>query len=316
MTITHPAAPAPAPQIVEPATYDQLARVTGRHDWWRPIVGTFVLLGLSIVAEMWVFGQFESMAASLDLPKDADGFRILSDLSDTALTLAGIALGIPALALTVWWIQRRTLGSVTSVTGRLRLSWLGRCFALAVLALGLSMVAMGVVGALIEPESTSEETWVGWGTFAVTLVTLLCLVPLQAAAEEFIFRGWLLQATGSFLRNPILIVIPQALLFGAAHGWGTVWGFIDLVVFGVVVGLVTIRTGGLEAAIALHVTNNLTSFIMSSTYVGGLGTDETAADMPWQYAVVDMAVIVLFAVLILQLAKRYKPAVNASARIS
>ncbi|MFB6720186.1 lysostaphin resistance A-like protein [Kribbella sp. NPDC056345] len=311
MTTMYPAPPVAAPQTVEPVTYEQLARVTGRHDWWRPIVGTLVLVGLSILAEIWVFGQYEGMAVALDLPEDADGLRILSDLSDTALTLTGIALGIPALALTLWWIQRRTWGSITSVTGRLRLSWLGRCFGIAVLVFGISAVAMGVVGAVIEPDApVPDDVWVGWGTFAVGLVMLLCLVPLQAAAEEYIFRGWLLQATGSLLRHPILIVIPQALLFAAAHGWGTVWGFIDLAVFGVVLALVTIRTGGLEAAISLHVTNNLISFIMSSTYVGGLGTDETAADMPWQYAVVDMAITVLFAVLVLQLAKRYQPATH------
>ncbi len=310
MTITHPAAPAPAPQTVEPVTYEQLARVTGRHDWWRPIVGTFVLLGLTVVGMILVFGQFESIAASLDFPKDAGGMRIYDDLTETALSLATIAIGLPALALTLWWFQRRTWGSVTSVTGRLRLSWLARCFAVSLLVFVISAVIMGVVGALIEPETTSEDVWVGWGTFAVGLLMLLYLVPLQAAAEEFIFRGWLLQATGSFLRNPILSVIPQALLFAAAHGWGTVWGFIDLTVFGVVVGWLTIRTGGLEAAIALHVTNNLVAFIMSSMYVGGLATDETAADLPWQYAVVDMGMIVLFAVLILQLAKRYKPATH------
>lgn len=310
MTTTYPAAPVPAPQTVEPVTYEQLGRVTGRHDWWRPIVGTFVLLGLSVVGMVLVFGQFEAVAAALEFPKDADGMRIYNDLTETALSLATIAIGLPALALTLWWFQRRTWGSVTSVTGRLRLSWLGRCFAVAVLVFGISAAAMVGVGALIEPEAASDDVWVGWGTFAVGLVMLLCLVPLQAAAEEFIFRGWLLQATGSLLRNPILIVIPQALLFAAAHGWGTVWGFIDLTVFGVVIGWLTIRTGGLEAAIALHVTNNLVAFIMSAMYVGGLASDETAADLPWQYALVDMAMIVLFAVLILQLAKRYKPATH------
>ncbi|MET9522895.1 CPBP family intramembrane glutamic endopeptidase [Streptomyces coeruleorubidus] len=47
-------------------------------------------------------------------------------------------------------------------------------------------------------------------------------------------------------------MIPQAVLFAAAHGWGTKWGFIGLLVFGGVCGWLTIRTGGLEAAVALH----------------------------------------------------------------
>ncbi len=299
-------------RLAEPVTYERLARVTGRHDWWRPVIGTFVFLGLYIVGVLLVFGQFELIGAALELPKDADDMRVFNDLTETALALASIAIGLPALALTMWWFQRRTWGSVTSVTGRLRLPWLGRCFAVAGLIFGLTMAVAAGIPAVSEADTSTDGPWVGWGTFAVGLVMLICLVPLQAAAEEFIFRGWLLQAAGSLFRRPVLIVVPQALLFAAGHGWGTLWGFIDLTVFGVVMGWLTIRTGGLEAAIALHVTNNLIMFIISSAYAGGLAVDETAADMPWQYAVVDMACIALFGVLILKLAKRYKVKTAAS----
>ncbi|CAO0830891.1 hypothetical protein SMICM17S_10210 [Streptomyces microflavus] len=35
------------------------------------------------------------------------------------------------------------------------------------------------------------------------------------------FRGWLTQAVGAFFfRSPWFAVIPQAVLFAAAHGWG------------------------------------------------------------------------------------------------
>lgn len=298
-------------QSAEPVTYERLARVAGRPGRWRPIIGTFVLLGLYVVGVVLVFGQFELMGAVLDLPKDADGARVFNDLTETALALASIAIGLPALALTMWWFQRRTWGSVTSVTGRLRLSWLGRCFVVAGLVFGLTMAA---AAGIPEADATTDGSWVGWAPFAVGLVMLVCLVPLQAAAEEFIFRGWLLQAAGSLFRRPVLILVPQALLFAAGHGWGTVWGFVDLTVFGVVMGWLTLRTGGIEAAIASHVTNNLVMFVMSSAYTGGLAVDETAADMPWQYAVVDMACIVLFGVLILRLAKRYE--VKTAARSS
>ena len=47
-----------------------------------------------------------------------------------------------------------------------------------------------------------------------------------------------------------------------------------------------VRTGGLEASIALHVVNNLLGSLFSAAY-GDLSVDETAADLPWQLALVD-----------------------------
>jgi membrane protease YdiL (CAAX protease family) len=95
----------------------------------------------------------------------------------------------------------------------------------------------------------------------------------------------------------------QAVVFAALHGWGTPWGFADLIVFGLITGWLTVRTGGLEAAIALHVLNNLVSGVLSAAY-GQLTVDETAADMPWQLAVIDVPVLLAYAAVIVVLARR------------
>jgi hypothetical protein len=132
-------------------------------------------------------------------------------------------------------------------------------------------------------------------------------VAVQAAAEEYVFRGWLTQAVGAFLRSPWVAVLPQAVLFATAHGWGTTWGFIDLLLFGLVAGWLTIRTGGLEAAIALHVLNNLLAFGVSAAVVDGLSSDDTAADAPWQLALADTATVLAYAAIVLRIAHRHRP---------
>ena len=101
--------------------------------------------------------------------------------------------------------------------------------------------------------------------------------------------------------------MPQAVLFAAAHGWGTVWGFADLVVFGVVAGWLTVRTGGLEAAIGLHAVGNLLAFGAAAALVDGLKSDDTAADAPWQLVAVDLAGIALYTAAVLWLARRRTP---------
>lgn len=130
------------------------------------------------------------------------------------------------------------------------------------------------------------------------------LVPFQAAAEEYAFRGWLLQAVGSWFRSPWMAITPQALLFATAHGWGTVWGFTDLVVFGVVTGWLTIRTGGLEAAIALHMLNNLVSMSIAAAFAGAFASDDTAADMDWAAVAIDVPMVLLYATAVLWVTRR------------
>ncbi|MEU8611056.1 CPBP family intramembrane glutamic endopeptidase [Actinoplanes sp. NPDC048791] len=143
----------------------------------------------------------------------------------------------------------------------------------------------------------------GWGPFIAGSLVLVAVVPLQAAAEEYLTRGWLLQAVGSICRGPWVPIAVQAVVFAALHGWGTPWGFADLILFSVVTGWLTVRTGGLEAAIALHVMNNLIAGMLSAAS-GTLYADETAADMPWQLAAIDVPVLLGYAAVIVLLARR------------
>ncbi|WP_046703887.1 CPBP family intramembrane glutamic endopeptidase, partial [Streptomyces europaeiscabiei] len=172
-------------------------------------------------------------------------------------------------------------------------------------ALPVAAATLGISMLLPEPGGSSPEpTWAGLSPFLLGLAAVCLLVPFQAAAEEYVFRGWLSQAVGAWCRSPWIVVTPQAVLFAAAHGWGTPWGFADLVVFGLITGLLTIRTGGLEAAIALHVLNNLLPMGMLSAITGGLETDETAADMNWMLLAVDVPLVSLYAAAVLWLSHR------------
>jgi len=106
-----------------------------------------------------------------------------------------------------------------------------------------------------------------------------------------------------WFRGPWVPIAVQAVVFAALHGWGTPWGFADLLLFGGVAGWLTVRTGGIEAAVALHVMTNLIGFALSAAY-GDLSTEQTATDMPWQLAVVDVPVLLGYAAVILRLARR------------
>ncbi|MBD9701229.1 CPBP family intramembrane metalloprotease [Streptomyces sp. ID01-12c] len=279
-----------------------MAVAAGARGWWRPVVGTGVVFGGAILAAVAVLVGGEIAGAVLDRPRDAAGNLVWGGIGDTALALLSLALCLPVVLLAARWVQRRPAGTVSSVTGALRWRWLVLCLGVA---LPVSGAILGISLLLPEPAGGGPEvTWAGLSPFLLGLAAVCLLVPFQAAAEEYVFRGWLSQAVGAWFRSPWVAVAPQAVLFAAAHGWGTPWGFVDLVVFGLVAGLLTIRTGGLEAAIALHVLNNLFAMGFMAAIAGGLDTDETAADMDVLMLAVDVPLVVLYAAVVLYLARR------------
>ncbi|WP_078603394.1 CPBP family intramembrane glutamic endopeptidase [Streptomyces sp. NRRL S-455] len=283
-----------------------MGHCTGRHRWWRPLVGTVLLLGALLVLVVLLFLFWYVLGAVTGADELPDGGPDLGPLPNTVLELMSIAVALPLVLLAVLWPGRRPVGTLTSVTGRMRWRWLGWCLLAALLSTSLlTATAFLLPGDDTGPEES--DVWVGWGSFLTSVVVLTAFVPLQAAAEEYVFRGWLTQAVGAFVRSPWFALLPQAPLFAAAHGWGTGWGFASLLLFGLVAGWLTIRTGGLEAAIALHVLNNLLAFGAAAAFVDGLSSDETAADSPWQLALADMASVLLYAAVVMWLTRRHHP---------
>ncbi|MEW2511342.1 CPBP family intramembrane glutamic endopeptidase [Streptomyces sp. NPDC046870] len=291
MTQPQPLLPPPAPaQATEQLPYHRLARLSPRYRWWRPLLGTLVAAVAYMITVVVLMVVLAALGSGLGYPQDDDGWPEFGPVSGTAVDLLCIAVGIPVVLLVARWIGRRPAGTVSSVTGRLRWRWLLLCVLTAVPVQGL---AMGCVF-LLPADGGPESQWAGWPAFARALIMLVLLVPVQAAAEEYVFRGWLTQTAGAFLRSPWAALLPQAVLFAAAHGWGTPWGFADLVVFGMAAGWLTWRTGGLEASIALHTVNNLVAFGISAAVVDGLTSDDTAADAGWQLVVFDVLSMALY----------------------
>ncbi|MFD7713635.1 CPBP family intramembrane glutamic endopeptidase [Streptomyces sp. NPDC059786] len=295
--------PAPAP-----LTYHRLARLSLSHRWWRPVTGTlFVAVGWVLLLGLLDL-SLSGLGALKGYPEGPDGWVEFGPVTGTAVDLLLIATAIPVVLLAVRWIGRRPAGTASSVTGRLRWRLLGSCVLLALPVLAVSACVLLLVPGVSEPPSR----WAGFDVLLPALAMLVVLVPLQAAAEEYVFRGWLLQAAGAFFRSPWIAVLPQAVLFAAAHGWGTAWGFADLTVYGVLAGWLTVRTGGLEAAIGLHAVNNLLAFGLSAAVVDGLKSDETAADATWQIVAVDLAGAAVYALAVLWLVRR-RPLARAAA---
>jgi membrane protease YdiL (CAAX protease family) len=103
----------------------------------------------------------------------------------------------------------------------------------------------------------------------------------------------------------VLAGLVTAVLFAFAHGTQDPWLFSDRLAFGLVASWLAWRTGGLEAPIALHAANNLVSLGYSAVE-GTLSESLNASSVDWEYVVLDVAMMLVFAVVVLRLADRWQ----------
>lgn len=287
------------------ARFDHLARNDAARPW-RAIVGTLALAALFfVVAAVVIFaGAVVAMFLGISAPLDVERELFGDPVFGLAVTLLSIAAVLPFVFGAAALVQRRRPGTLSSVAGRLRWTWLSGCVGLAVLALVAGQVVQVLALALSGEEYAGMFGWVGWARFLPALIVIVLLVPFQAAAEEYIFRGWFLQAVGAHVRNPVWAILIGSALFASLHGYS--WaGLAEVFVFGAVMGWLAVRTGGLEAAIALHVMNNMLAFGLSAAS-GDLrdALIQSRVEVPWQAQVGVVAQLGLYVFGVLYLAKK------------
>ncbi len=232
--------------------------------WWRSLVGLLLLaLAMVLVLPFVVLVPFVVWYAvtGQDVGSQVGGLVDLSNPSPASLAYLNITL---AGLIPVTWVIVRLLHGLrprwlSSVAPRLRWKYLVVCLGLS----GVALVATLVVSALVPQDasaSLSGELNEMTPTLRDFILVVLLLTPLQAAAEEYAFRGYLLQAFGGLARHPAFAVLLSSLLFALAHGAQDAPIFVDRLAFGLVAGTLVVVTGGLEAGIAMHVLNNWLAF--------------------------------------------------------
>lgn len=257
--------------------FHQLQR-GGTRGWWRPALGVITLL----FAMLAVSGVIGAAAIFLEAALSGDFRGAMEDpLGDPGpIALGGILLSlavmIPIVIGLSWLLHGLKPGFSVSIAGRVRWRYLLECFGLAVIALIATIVVSSLVPSGTREELTASPNAFDWRMVALILVVAL-LTPLQAAGEEFVFRGYLAQAFGgifppSFGRwlAAVPAVLVPALLFAIAHGAQSAPVFIDRLAFGLIAGVLVVLTGGLEAGLAMHVVNNWIAFGLAIT-LGDLG---------------------------------------------
>ncbi|MGX5357208.1 CPBP family intramembrane glutamic endopeptidase [Kocuria sp. KH4] len=284
-----------------PVTYAEFYR-TPRNRWWKGLTSILVLC-----AAVLLFSLVLTLGAmGIDLVL---GATTMDDLASGRITMTPVLLLASNLTLVLSavvalllhrFLHRQPVGTLHSVLGRFRWGWCGRA---ALVVVPLFVVYVGLVTLAEVPGSLSLDA-TAWAFLAVVLLT----TPLQAASEEYIFRGVIQRAAGSWVSGtvPSLVLgtLVSAVLFSVAHFATDVWLIVYYLVFGIAMSLLSQATGGLEAASLVHAANNVMLFLVA-TAAGQMseGIDRSAgAGGP--FMLVPMLVISALAAVLVVLARR------------
>lgn len=284
--------------------FHRVRRVASTYRWWKPIlVGAAtvvcwaalttllsVLLGLGA-------GLFPGVEQAMDTFLQSPDDLNLSDPFSFAVGMVTIILMLPALWLATTLLGTKPVGLLSSVVGKVRWGWCARCSAVAT-----SLYVVGYSGSFAVASSQGESLAPTLDTpqTLVLLALTAALVPLQSAAEEYVFRGYLMQSIGGWLAHPAFAILLPVPFFVIGHDYG-VLGMLDVAVFAAVAGWLTWRTGGLEAAIALHAAGNASGLSLVAL---GLA-DVSATELGVSDLLLSLTVTFTFAALVLRLAGRH-----------
>jgi hypothetical protein len=253
----------------------------GKNSFWRYIVmfavilivsntiGAVPLLIATLIKSASNPAVFSQLAAN---PNDLSVIG-LSQNTGFVMMLFPFIAGLIAFILLIKPLNNRTLRITINGSGGIR--W-NRFFISGTVWLILSALYL-MLYLKLDPSNFSINNKTS-SLILISIVSVL-FIPFQAAFEEVLFRGYLMQGFAALVKNRWFPVIITSILFGLMHGFNPEikeFGFFTMmpqyITFGLIFGIITILDDGIEAAMGAHTANNIFLCIMVTTRSSALQT--------------------------------------------
>ena len=261
------------------------------YRWFKPLLAglLFAVLYLGSTVAIVLLGALNQgglesvmkIAGSYDTMDVSSGPGIL-------LNLGSLAVAIPVLALTALIVRDRPFSSYSSARGGWDWSVFGRMMLLALLVCGVP----NLVWILLDHGPLNNQFTIA------TFLLLTVMGPLQCIAEEYMFRGLLMQTFGGWFRIPVIAVVLQALIFMAMHPYNLT-GKLTILATGCMMGLMAWISRGIEASSAIHIVNNMVAFYADGLGLGAIGSEVSTLDL-----VVTLIIDAVYVAVLLVLRKK------------
>lgn len=218
-------------------------------------------------------------------------------------------IGLGAFVLLIRPLNERSVSQVVNGTGSFR--W-NRFLISALIWILISAIYL-IISVKTEPENfvlnnTSE-------TLIPLIIISLLLIPFQAAFEEVLFRGYLMQGFTNLVRSRWFPLVMTSIFFALMHVLNPEvreFGFLTMMpqylLFGLIFGIITILDDGIEAALGAHAANNAFLCIMVTSESSAIQTPALYEQLeinPWA-DLLTMLFMGLIVILLLKIVFRWK----------
>lgn len=209
-------------------------------------------------------------------------------------------IGLATFILLVKPLNQRSLKTIINGTNSFR--W-NRFFISGIVWIIISAVYLFVY-LKVDPSNFTLNNVTG--TLIPLILISVFLVPFQAAFEEIIFRGYLMQGFTLITTIKLFPLLMTSVLFGLMHALNPEveeFGFLTMmpqyILFGILFGIITILDDGIEASMGAHAANNAFLCIMVTNKASALQTPALYEQLnvyPWAEftAMLFMGILVIF----------------------
>jgi len=290
---------------------------SGKNSFWRYVVmfaavliasNTIGAIPLLIAYAMKASSNPEVISEIAANPNDLGVLGLEPNLGLFIMLFPFIA-GLLTFILLVKPLNNRTYKITINGTGTMR--W-NRFFVSALVWLILSAVYFFIYLKTDPSNFTLTNTS---ATLLILIVVSLIFIPFQAAFEEILFRGYLMQGFAVLARNRWFPLLMTSALFGLMHAFNPEikeFGFFTMmpqyVIFGLVFGIITILDDGIEAAVGAHAANNIFLCVMVTNNSSALQTPAVFVQhnvYPWTEFIALLITGIIF-IIILKIIFRWK----------
>lgn len=254
---------------------------TGKNSPWR-----YIVMFAAVLIASNTLGAIPLLIAYIG--KAATDPSVISEIADNPNDLGVLGLdpnlgffmmlfpfliGLAAFILLIKPLNNRTFKVTVNGTGKFR--W-NRFISSALVWLILSALYLFIYMKVDPSNFNFQDTS---GTLALLIIISLMFIPFQAAFEEVLFRGYLMQGFTALTRNRWFPLLMTSVLFGLMHAFNPeveTFGFFTMmpqyILLGLMFGIVTILDDGIEASIGAHAANNIFLCIMVTNKSSALQT--------------------------------------------
>lgn len=249
----------------------------GTENFWTYVLSAIIVLMGLLVGNMLVLALGQVMGKGVIIGNAANPLANYDTNTQLVLLMLPFATALLALVLSIKFVHKRPI--LTLFTARSQFDWKRYFFAFG--------VWMFILVALLAISMTMSDQ-IYWNldssTFVMLLAISLVMFPIQTAAEEAFFRGWLLQGFGLRLKHAGWSILLAGIIFGLLHGanpevdklgYGI---FAYYIISGIFLGVIAHLDDGLELGMGYHAANNLFAAVILTTDWQAFHTDAMFID--------------------------------------